>query len=518
MNTLLVIWRAALRSSTNGLRQDRRARIGISLALAIQLGSGIWACLRLFAALTVWQVEGVLVSHLWLVCLAAWSIMAFFSVLATFQYALNSNEALLLTLQPIASSTRWRALYGLILLKGSGNWLCWEIGVLGLALAPVLGWSSLLWLALLGAGAALVVLLAQLITFLVLRFLLPHLRTMLGIAAGLLVLPYLLFLLVSGPNWNFLFGVERVLTVLTNWFAPGRSLVAFAPELALLSMVLILLVALLPMAGPLGQFYLATVQFSQGQSEKINTLALPGLPLLLTVLGRSRTMTAALLVKGLLNQSRHLFAWLRLLVFIVLLALFKVICAALSPLHLTSPLLVANYATFLLALILLEYAPYSISSEGQRLTLYLVMPRGLVSFLRGRLYTFLCLALLPGLSVALLLGLWTGLSALDLGKALLLVLLLLPGYTAFAVLGSALDEDLSLAIEDRLQALMQEEMPVTPRRLQLLALAIVLLGAELVLTWRVPFLLVMPLLALLDAVILLVMWRLSMSYLLRLQR
>lgn len=520
MNILLVIWRATVRSSSNAFRQDGRRRVSGLSALLLQVGSGIWGCTRLFSAFISWQSADTLPIHLWLTCLASWSILSLFSLIALFQEGLNSNEATLLALQPIEPATRLRALYGLIVLK-AGNWLVWEAGMFGVALIWVLGWSALAWLAMLIIGAALVAWLTLIATLLILRFIVPHLRVMLGSFVALSALLWVSILALRGTGWDF----SPVTAPVFSWFAAELILPehvgSFAlPSLALLlpGMFLLLLLVLLPLAHRSGLLYLSVLLRLQAGTNTSSTLSLPGTRLLTGWLIHSRTMTAALLFKGLLNQSRHLLAWIRLLVLFILLVLFAPISAALGSLHLTPLVLVAGYATLVAALMLLEYAPYALSGEGDRLALYLLIPRGISSFLRARLCSFLLPALLIGLAVTLLLSLWIHLSLLDLGSALLLVLLSLSGYTAFAVLGSALDEDLSLAVEDGIQALIQEELPVTPRRLQLLSLSVALLVMLLLLDWKLPVLLALPVLALLDIAIVGLMWRLSTIYLARLLR
>jgi hypothetical protein len=505
MNTLLLVWRASLRSSSNAFRRDGRARVGMLFALSIQVVSGVWACWHLLPTLASWWAAGELADHLWLTCLAAWAMIALFSILATFQYGLNGNEALLLATQPIVLATRLRALYGLVVFKGCGSWLLWETGVLGVALAPIRGWSTFIWLALLIVGATLVAWLALVATLLVMCFIVPHLRAFLGLLVGLVILFGLLFVVQRAAHWPLPPGI-------------AKPLLAPSPVLVLLIVGLLIVIALLPLAHFTGKLYLSALLISQNHADTNSALAIPGTRLLLAQLARSRTMTAALLSKGLLNQSRHLLAWARVLMLVVFVVLFAPIRAALAPLHLAPPLLVAGYATLLAALMLFEYAPYALSSEGSRLALYLVLPRGIPSFLRARLCSFLFPALLVGLPATLLLDLWTGLSPLDLCTALLLVILALSGYTTFTVLGSALDEDLALPIEDRAQALMQEELPITPHRLRLLSLTIALLAALFLLTWKLPLLLALPALALLDGAIALLMWRLSTAYLAQLVR
>ena len=501
MNTLLVIWSAASRSSVNIFRRDTRTRLALLISLLIQVILGVVSVIRLLPVLAGWRAAGALPlqQHLWLILLFAWLLIALFAVLSVFQYGLNSNEALLLATQPIEPATRLRALYGLILLKGVGIWLLFEAGVLGLALAFDQGWAALPWFLLLVSGAALVAWGALVGTLLVLRFLAPHLRLL---VCGLVLVLIAFVLMAHLAGWRF----SPVAPVWPAWLSP---------LLALPGSLVILFLGLFPLAHFTGQLYLTVFVRSQARVSASRTLALSGIRPLLILLARSRTLTAALLVKGLLNQGRHAFFWARVGVVLVLLAIFPLVRTSLLSLHLTPTLQVAGYASCLAALMLIEYAPYAISCEGNRLALYLIAPQGIARFLRARLCVFLCAALLVGLPSALLFGIWAELSLPSLLVALALVAFILFGYTTLTVLGSALDEDLNLAIEGRIQALMQEEMPITTWRLQLLGLTLLLSGCLFLLTWRLPFPLALSALALVDGVILLLMWRVSLRYIAR---
>lgn len=504
MNTLLVIWRASSRSSANAFRRDTRARLVLLIGLLVQVISGIVAVIRLLPVLAAWRAAGSLSlqQHLWLTLLVAWVVIALFAILSLLQSGLSSNQALLLVTQPIEPATRLRALYGLILLNGVGSWLLFEAGVLGLALALALGWAALPWFLLLLSGAAFVAWFALVATLLVLRFVVPHLRLLLRVVAGLALLLVMFAFAIHLAGWRF------------SPIAPALP-VPVPPLLVLPGFVLLLLLALFPLARLTGQLYLSALMHSQARAGVSRTLAFSALQPLLNLLTRSRTLTAALLVKGLLNQGRHVFFWARVGVVLVLLAIFPLVRTSLLAFHMTPILQIAGYASCLAALMLIEYTPYAISSEGNRLALYLVAPCGISRFLRARLYSFLCPALLVGLPSAILLGLWIALPLPSLLAALVLVALILLGYTAFTVLGSALDEDLNIAIEDRLQALMQEEMPITSWRLQLLGLTLLLLGCQFLLAWKLSFPLALFALAFIDGVVLLLMWRVSLKHLAR---
>ncbi len=511
MKMLLTIWHASLRSTSHTLRQDGRMRIAWLIGLLFQLTSSLWAITRLVPLVTSWQTAGAvsIQQHLWIISLYAWLSISLFTVLSTMTYGLNSQEALLLATQPIGHDTRARALYGLILLKGIAHWLLVEVSITGVALTFVLGWSALPWLILLVVGAALVCWLTLIATLLVLRFVLPYLRRVLALVGLFVLLLLAPILVVRLIKQHFLLLTQ---TAGSNF----ASTWSFPPLLASLCFLFLLCLALLPLASLTGRLYLATLQSIQGRDNASQARALPGVGLLLAFFKRSRTLTAALLVKGLLNQSRSAFAWLRLLMLAVLLVLFPLFRPSLTALHVEQVFQVAGYASFVAFLLLFEYAPYAISSEGNRLALYLVTPHGTSAFVCARLISFLLPALLAGLLSAFLLAFETNLAPASLLATLALMLLLLLGSTCFTVLGSALDTNLAIAVEDRMEALMQEELPITPRRLQLLALAVALFAAMLWLAWKLPLLLSLPALTLLDVTIMLAMWRMSLMYLARL--
>jgi hypothetical protein len=509
VNPLLILWRASVRSSANTLRFDARMRLGALCGLLFQLGLGLWALSRLIPTFAQWQSAGenVLTAHLWLTCLLAWPAIALFAGVATLMYGLGSDEALLLATQPIEPATLLRALYGMVLWRGIGNWLAFEAGLIGLALLLSLGWSALPWLLLLVLGALFVAWLSLLGTLLVTRYMLPPSpRALLwglipAAGAGLLLL-----LARTTPGSAFIKSLP-----LLNVAAPLTCVLICG------GLALILLLAWFPLARRLGLLYLATLQQQQGRARSVRSLSWPGLRSMLALLSRLRTPTGALLVKGLLQQSRHLFTWARLLVLIALLALFTPLRPQLAALRLDDTLQVALYAACMAFLALIEYVPYAISGEGARLALYLVAPFDLAVYVRARLLSFLCPALLTGWLSAIFLGIEIHLNVFSLLASLALTSLLLSGYVAFTVLGSALDADLAQIAEDSMQALILEEFPGTPRRLQLLGLTILLFGGMLALCWKLPLLAALLALAALDAGLLLVGWRVSKAYLARLE-
>ena len=150
------------------------------------------------------------------------------------------------------------------------------------------------------------------------------------------------------------------------------------------------------------------------------------------------------------------------------------------------------------------------------MNLYLAAPPGIAAYLRARLVVFLIPMLSIGLALSLVFAWWTGLTAFETVLAVLTVALVLIGYTTFIVWDSAWDEDLSLTAEGMMQVLMQEELPFTPRRLQLLGMSLLLIAAMFLLVWKLPGLLSITGLALVDGTVLMLGWRLSYVHLRRL--
>ncbi len=520
MNSLQAIWRASLRSTFNTVRFDRRMRVGLTFALLVQLVLSIWALSRLIPMVARWQSQGsvTLSVHLWFICLAAWAVIALFAVSATLIYGLGGDEVLLLTFQPIEPATRLRALYGHVLWRGVGNWLLCEVSVIGLALSLTLGWSALSWLLLLVLNAFCVVWLSMFATLLVVRYVLPHPGRTLLYGAIFVVSDTLVYLLVQyihrvTADTLLPFGLAspKVAAFLINVLSGGAA--SFTGIMVSCALLLIQWLSWFPLARRTGLLYLAALQRRQGRdsSPRAFIWPAPGVPLIL--LKRWRTPLNALLFKGLLQQSRHLFTWVRLFLLIAMLLLFPLLRPSLAALSLNDILQITFYATGIAFLALLEYAPYAIGGEGARLALYLVAPCDLMTFLRARLCSYLLPALLIGWLSTLVLGIWTGLSFFSFLLALALLTLIISGYIVLAVLGSSLDADLTQVAEDKMQTLLLEEFPGTTRRLQLLGLTVLFWGTMLLLCWKLPMFVALSTLLCLNAALFVVGERFSQRYL-----
>jgi len=502
MNTPLIIWRMHLTAAWGALKRDTRAKVTLLIRLIFDLGIGYWSFNLLLDNLTRWRATGAteLESHLWLLYGGLLAGICFFAVLAVIQEGFNGEQALLLFTLPITPASRFLALYGLIFFEGIGNWLLLSYLVVGIPLLLVLGWSALLWLLLLTLGAMLVVGLAMLATLLFIRYVLPHPKVSLAVFVVLAVAFDTSFIVLSAMKVKFHIALIEV------------------PLVTGLMAGLCILLLLGPCAMLVGLLYEQAVLSMQGYSGRQTAFTFPGIRALAKWLQTYRNPIGALLVKGLLNQSRNVFTWGRLLIVLVLFVLFPLLEKSLVMLLASHLVLIVVYASGLAILTIIEYALYAISSEGARLSLYLLTPFDMRTYLRARIFVFLLPTLLIGLFTGLCFSLETGLPLAQMLLALVLIILVLAGFTAFIVLASISDEDLNIVTEGMMQALMQEELPLTPRRLQLLSLSIGLLAVLFFMIWKLPFVLALPGLAFLDVLLLSLAWRYSLYALQKLLR
>jgi len=497
MKMVLPIWKVHFKSAYRALVQDTRTKIAWFIALTFDLVVGSWSIHQLLASVAQWQAEGqsVLEARLWLLCLVLWTGISLFTILSTVALGFGNDQPRLLVTLPISPAARFRTLYGLIYFEGVGNWLLLEIVVIGVPLAIILGWRALSWLTLLLAGIAVAVSISIVSTLLVIRYVLPHLQKA------------LLIVLASSAGIMIVY-----LAIYTLRLTPHMPSLAM-PALWLVSLLFVILLVLVsgPFAGGIGELYVEAFYKMEGRSGSHTVFNLPGMHALSKLLGRYRTLTSALVVKGLLNQSRNAFTWGRLAIVLICIALFPLARTLLAPYGLSNMLVVVVYSTGVALLAIVEYAAYAISCEGVRLNFYLGAPPGIAKYLRARLSVFFIQVLLIGLPLSLAFSWWIGLPAIALAQAVLLVILILIGYTTFIVWGSAWDEDLKLVSEGMMPVLTQEELPFTPRRLQLLGLSFLLIGVMFFLVWKLPVLLSILALVLLDGVVLVAGWRFSYS-------
>lgn len=493
MKTVLIIWNAHLKSALSALRNDTRTKVAWFFALSLDCGVGLWSMNQLLERVSQWQAAGsaALEAHLWLLFSGAWIGLGLFAALSTLTLGFGGDQPRLLMTLPVSTAVRFRALYGLMFFEGIGNWLMLAVVVMGIPMIIVLGWQAFKWLLLLLLGVTIAVWMSIVTTLIVLRYVLPYLKRALLIALVMCVGIGIVYMALH------LVGITSGLPALST------------PEPVLVNLLCVIVLVLVsgPFAGLTGKLYEEAFHEMEGRSRSRTVINLPGIRLLIKWLRRYRNLTGALLVKGLLNQSRNVFTWGRVVMVLVCIALFPLIRTLLAPLGFSMMQLAVISASGVAILAIVDYAPYAISSEGSRLMYYLVAQTGIKTYVRSRLMVLEIAALLVGLISSLALSWWIGLSTIELAQAVIMVSLIVISYTAFSVWGSAWDEDLNLVSEGMMPVLTQEELPFTPRRLQLLGLSFLLIGVMFLLVWKLPVSLSMLALLLLDAMVLILGWR-----------
>lgn len=496
MSVARAAWSASFRSGWNAVRYDPQARVTSIIAFGFSLAVGVWGVHRLVSRVLVWQAGGqaTLAEKLWLLSLAMWSGLSFLAVLQLLQLGFGNDKFVLYLTAPIPPATRFRILYGLVLLEGLWSWLPLAAGVMAVGLAVTVGWPAVAWVTLLVVGAGFAVWCSGVVTLLLICFIAPHQRKWfrIGVVVGLGVLA-----LAAG------------LVAMQTSSPPS-------PYHATILLAALLAVGLGPLAGWAGRLHRRAFHIIEGHAGATTAVTVPGIRSMSQLLARNRSLTGAFFVKGVLNRSRNSLSWARVVAILVYLALYPRIRSALAGYGIPDTLVVVGYTALLCVLTIIDSAPSPIGSEGNRLTLYLTAPLEMGEILRAKLVIFLGPILLMGLAITLLLGRGTGLSGTELGIAAIAVVLILVGDTALLVWGSAWDEDLDLAVEGTMQTLLHEEAPITVRRLWLLNMSLLLLVVGLTLVWKLPAMLALPALVLLDGVVLAVAWRFSCDYLRRL--
>jgi hypothetical protein len=495
MKTTMIIWSAHLKSVLTAFRNDTRTKVALFFAFSIDCGVGLWSINQLLAHVSEWQAagSGVLEAHLWLLFSGAWIGIGLFAALSTMTLVFGGDQARLLMTLPISAASRFRALYGLMFFEGIGNWLMLAVVVIGIPLIIVLRWLAFIWLLLLLLGIMIAVWISIVTTLMVFHYVLPYLKKAILISLVMCVVIGIVYIALH------MLGITPRLSVLST---PEALSVNF-----LCIMVLVLLAG--PFAGFIGKLYEEAFHEMEGRSRSRIVINVPGVRLLVKLWRRYRNLMGALLVRGLLNQSRNVFTWGRIVIILVCIAIFPLIQTFLTPFGFSKMLVAVVYASGVSILAIIDYAPYAVSSEGNRLMYYLVAQAGIKTYLRSRLIVILIAALLIGLIISLVISWWIGLSILVLAQTIMMVSLIVIAYTSFCVCGSIWDEDLTLISEGMMPVISQEELPFTPRRLQLPGLSFMLIGMMFLLVWRFPVYLSIPALMLLDTIVLISGWHFS---------
>ncbi len=477
MATTLVILRTQIRMLWRENRSSGVMLVGQAVML-LASGAGVaWAIPVLTAQLMVWQRQGdaALQQGLWLLCAWLWLAVAGLAAMASMRSGLGSDGALLLHMQPLPPAVRLRALVGQIALEWFWNWLLVAGAVLGWSLFAVLGLAAVPMLVLAFAGA--------------------------GVALWLGVVGPLALLVLWGGRTRhdrrpetgdrdaaMVGSWQALICILAGLVLPGVVLVIApgATSVAAVGLLGLLGLALGPLAHPAGRLYERAVMAGQRRNRGGSVRVLPGMGWFATWLARWRTPTAALLLRGVLNQTRHPLFWLRLVATCVYLALFPLLAGLLAPIQLPPVLLAVGFSAGLVLLTIFDSASSPFGGEGSRLALLLLAPLRPAQLLRAKLVVFLLPFAMQGYGALLVLAWWLGLPPLEVAWAGLLLAPLLASMAMLVVWGSTVDANLNLHIEGGVQALLYEEAPATAPRLALAGLAALLLAAHLWLIWQLP--------------------------------
>jgi hypothetical protein len=453
------------------LAHSQKARVLLTAILLFD-AAVIFGVVRMFAPrLRDWQTAGSLDRNLWLFCLASWAGSAGLSILAALQEGFGQKAILTFTL-PVPNADRVRILYGSIVYQLLNLWLIAGCGF-GIAATLVLGWQSFPWIVLVLAGHALAVLLSLFALFLSIRYLLRR--------------PWTLWI-VGGALSLIVFVVIRT----------ASALRAVSPPLATGVFIVVLALALGPLAGVLGGFYARAFYVIQASSPR--AVKRRYMSLLTGWLLQWRSPGAALFVKDLLTRSRHWANWGRIIVAVVAVAGFPLFRTQLRSRGLDDALIVVAFVLGGVLLTIVDGVSSPFGSEGNRLTLLLTAPISLGKVILSKFTSFVVpfsiTAVATGAGIALAIGLGEG--ALRVSAAIVLMLF---GISTVFILGSVFDVDLDVEVEGGLQGLMQEEAPLTPVRLALTVLGTLLFAIELLLLSRLPWIFACALFLLLDVIL-----------------
>lgn len=490
MRPTRIILRMSLKSLVNAWRYDARIRTAWSVIVLIGLGVSLLSALWLARHVANWRAAGpgMLDVSLWTLMLSVWSGVVLFSAFTTIRIGISDDRAALLILQPLTPAERWRALYVPVLVLEALP------RVLLLTVVPmaVLGTEAIPWLLMGLLGIAVAVLFGILATMLTLVYILPHPRAS-GCVASIAAVG------LAAP-WLVLDARPMTLPVPGAWYVSTAFLG-----------VLVAVVG--PSTGPLGRLYIAAYQRAQGRSRHRGAISLPGVRAVAGIAAHRRTASAAMVYKELLYQGRIKLNWLRLAVLFASVPVFSWVHSRLSLYEIPDSLMLAAYASGMALYVFMDASPSPIGSEGNRLSLYLVAPLDLKEYLRARLVVFLVPVLVLSVVSGVGMGLVLVLPGEDLLVTLVAIVLINIGVAAVVVWGSAWDEDLNLPVESGFQAMLQEQMPFTPRRIWILNLSALLLVAGLLVLWWFPAPIALVLLTCTQAIAVVASWCFANRYL-----
>ena len=450
--------------------------------MAIDLALGGFAGRRLWILLDAGAGPQALAARLWLVALGVAAAFFGLGLLAASQHAFGPSARLLFTL-PLPPAVRARGLCGQVAIELANLWLL-GTGVPAIVLAARLGVAALPWIALVVTAAGL------------------------GLTA---TIAFTLARVRSGRTGALILTALTIgSTVVALSVHPATSdgppmLPPPAPVAA--GMALILLSALGPGAALFGRLYESALLAAEGTAPRAGHRRL--LRALAAPLQHRRTMATALITRELLSRGRHWGEWGRLAFLAALALLFPALHRALTPRGVSDLVLVVGGACALVLLGIVDGASSPLGGEGSRLILLLTAPISTGRLLRAEWSALYVPCLAGGCLFTLGFSFWSHLQAVDVLEATFIVALILAGLVAVFAWGSAWDADLDLEIEPGIRGYIQEVAPVTPVRMALLAAGALLLTLDLLALASLPFAAVLCLLAALNALVALAIWKLA---------
>lgn len=477
LDPIKIAWRAGRGSPSTGSQSWPRVLARIAFGLLPALLGAVWLRVRLDGWM---DASGDLAAQrLFSFVVAAAIAAAIVTALVSLDTAISGDEPIVLLILPLTPAERlWIAT-----LRVVRDWRCMLVLTSVLASAAALAPVAPFWaFALLGGGSmGSVAGGAGAICGVVTWTRLPSGRRMLAVAIALAM-----FAILVGISTRYPVSVEF-------------GVVATGVVLGLCVTSSLLLVN---RAKWLGGMYVRAVQALATPAMSRTVRRVPGA----VWIASRRGATAAIITKDVLVQGRDPFFMLRVVVTVWALPAFLLlrqrdILNGWSDVQLVSCLVAA-----LTIYSLVDTSPSPIGAEGERLGLWILAPTSLRALLLAKLGVHGLPLLFQGVVMVTVIGVWIGMSALELAAALVLVPLLIAGPVTFLVLVSASDIRLDVPLESGMPTTLHEHMPHSPRRLWLVNGTILLVATGTILVWWLPPIAAILLLVVLDATVAKVCW------------
>jgi len=435
VSQLITVLRWRWRAGWNQVVGNGRSQIALLFFLSLNVGLLVWGR-RVLAR----QLSGLsgdeLTNQIWLILVGLLVAIALFALLRTAQTCLANPETALLLTQPLSPKSYWWISFGEVFGTAVLPWLIVWTGLLYWVLSSLEGVTAWWWCGWLFSAALLLtaVVMVTMAALLSQRW------------AGLLFTLVGMVCLISGPWVNVATALVLNLFVLVGFFFVAH----FGGNL-------------------LADAYREAAKFTGGQSR----LKLPERYSPAHWLLRWRTPFAALVVRELRSQSRNWLSWGRLVALGVYLTFLPTLQRFLQGLDASLEVQIIIPAVLFGLGLVLEYAPYAFSGEGNRFTLWLVAPLKLRTILNGRLFIYLLPALAGAFGLSSILAWQMKLTLIELGRVTAVIILFLLLIQLIYVWVSSWDLDLNLSAEGFIQTLLIEEAPINPKRLLLVACGLI---------------------------------------------